>query len=100
MNDELGELERFLDTMLGLLQPGGRVAIISFHSLEDGMVKHRFRALAKESGLPPDIAAQMQIAGPQLRLLTGKPVRASEEEIARNPRARSACLRAAERILA
>ena len=100
VNDELGELERFLDAMLTLLAPGGRVAIISFHSLEDGLVKHRFRALAKESGLPDDIAAQLQIAPPPLRLLTKKAVRASDEELARNPRARSACLRAAERISA
>lgn len=98
VNDELGELERFLDSVVGLLRPGGRVAIISFHSLEDALVKHRFRALAKESGLPADIAAQMNVPAPQLRLLTGKPVRASDEEVARNPRARSACLRAAERL--
>lgn len=98
VNDELGELERFLDAMLELLTPGGRVAIISFHSLEDGLVKHRFRALAKESGLPPDIAAQMNIEGPKLRVLTGKPVRASDDEVNRNPRARSACLRVAEKV--
>lgn len=100
VNDELGELDRFLTDLPLLLAPGGRVAIIAFHSLEDAMVKHRFRALAKESGLPDDIAEQMGIDKPLFRLITSKPVRASDEEVARNPRARSACLRVAERISA
>ncbi len=88
LNDELGELERFLAVAPGCLRPGGRLVVISFHSLEDRMVKRRFRALAgRESSVEP-----------RLRILTKHVVTASEEERARNPRARSAKLRAAERL--
>jgi 16S rRNA (cytosine1402-N4)-methyltransferase len=98
VNDELGQLERFLDDFLELLEPGGRVAVIAFHSLEDGLVKNRFRDLAKDSGLPADVAAQMGLpTHAALTLVTRKPVVPSDEEVARNPRARSAKLRAAEK---
>jgi 16S rRNA (cytosine1402-N4)-methyltransferase len=99
VNDELGQLERFLDGFLDLLKPGGRIVVIAFHSLEDVQVKNRFRDLARDSGLPADIAAKMGVrARARLRLLTRKPVVASAEEVARNPRARSAKLRAAEKL--
>jgi 16S rRNA (cytosine1402-N4)-methyltransferase len=78
INDELGALERFLDALPGCVKPGGRVAIISFHSLEDRLVKQAFRK-------SPELFKE----------LTRKPVQASEEEIRQNPRARSAKLRAA-----
>ena len=97
VNDELGQLERFLRDFVGLLKPGGRVVIIAFHSLEDGLVKNRFRELAQKHGYPADIALQMGLKEPELELLTRKPVWASDAENARNPRARSARLRAAVR---
>jgi len=99
VNDELGELERALDAALARLRPWGRLAVISFHSLEDRIVKRFMRrhALADPmyAGLP-DIPAH---ARPTLRLV-GKPVSADEREIQGNPRVRSAHLRIAERIAA
>jgi 16S rRNA (cytosine1402-N4)-methyltransferase len=96
VNDELGEIERALDAALARLRPLGRLAVISFHSLEDRIVKRFMRrhALADPmyAGLP-DIPAH---ARPTLRLI-GKPVSADEQEIQMNPRARSAHLRIAER---
>jgi 16S rRNA (cytosine1402-N4)-methyltransferase len=87
VNGELAELDTFLDQAAACLRPGGRLCVIAFHSLEDRMVKRRFRALADPAG-----------AGPRVRVLTKRIVVASEEEQARNPRSRSAKLRAAERI--
>jgi 16S rRNA (cytosine1402-N4)-methyltransferase len=98
VNDELGQLERFLADFPALLKPGGRVVVIAFHSLEDALVKDRFRELAKEPNVPPDIAEKMGLRPATLRPLTRKPVWASDEENARNPRARSARLRAAVKL--
>ncbi|MEH2460241.1 16S rRNA (cytosine(1402)-N(4))-methyltransferase RsmH [Nostoc sp.] len=81
VNDELKSLETFLDKAPNALVPGGRIAIISFHSLEDRPVKHGLRNL------------------PLLKVLTKKPIIAQEEEIANNPRSRSAKLRIAEKLL-
>jgi 16S rRNA (cytosine1402-N4)-methyltransferase len=83
VNHELDDLRELLDIAPQLLQPGGRLVLISFHSLEDRMVKDAFREGAKQG---------------QYRVLTKKPVTAGEEEVDRNPRARSAKLRAAEKI--
>jgi 16S rRNA (cytosine1402-N4)-methyltransferase len=83
VNDELENLRKMLGTGWKVLKKGGRMCIISFHSLEDRMVKETFRTLAKEGAM---------------RVLTKKPVRPSEEELRRNPRSRSAKLRCAERI--
>jgi len=88
LNDELGELERFLAQVPAFLRPGGRLVVITFHSLEDRMVKRRFRALAGRDTAEPA----------SIRLLTKHVVTASDEERARNPRARSAKLRAVERL--
>jgi 16S rRNA (cytosine1402-N4)-methyltransferase len=85
VNTELAELERFLADAPGCLRPGGRLVVIAFHSLEDRLVKHRFRALAAGDQ-------------PTFRVLTKHVVVPSDEERARNPRARSARLRAAERL--
>lgn len=82
LNDELGQLETFLEVMPDLLSPGGRVAVISFHSLEDRLVKQRFNELTQAG-----YEAEMQ-------LLTKKPIRGSTEDV-HNPRARSALLRGA-----
>ena len=85
VNRELEGLDRFLETLVRRLRAGARLVVISFHSLEDRIVKHTFKALANG-------------ANAAVALLTKKPVVASDEEIERNPRARSAKLRAAERI--
>jgi 16S rRNA (cytosine1402-N4)-methyltransferase len=101
VNGELDQLERFLAAFPDALAPGGRCVVISFHSLEDRLVKQRFRDLAWTSSLPPRYAAE---AGERIDAvcepLTGKPVVASEAEIASNPRARSARLRACRRTAA
>jgi 16S rRNA (cytosine1402-N4)-methyltransferase len=86
VNRELEGLERFLQAAARRLRSGGRLVVITFHSLEDRVVKHTFRALA-----------QKEIA--TLKVLTKKPIVPTEEEVQRNPRARSAKLRAAERVL-
>src|SRR3954468_12356995 len=88
VNDELGQLERFLADFPSLVRPGGRVVVIAFHSLEDGLVKNRFRDLAKESGYPADIAQKMGLPPPTVKVLTRKPLEASDDEVANNPRAR------------
>jgi 16S rRNA (cytosine1402-N4)-methyltransferase len=80
VNDELGSLERGLTAALARTRPGGRVAVISFHSLEDRIVKHTFRD------------------DERVRPLTKKPLLPGDDELARNPRARSAKLRVAERL--
>jgi 16S rRNA (cytosine1402-N4)-methyltransferase len=90
VNNELGELDRFLQDAPGCLRPGGRLVVIAFHSLEDRMVKRSFRALASADAAEP--------GAPRFRILTKHVVTASESEVARNPRARSAKLRAAERL--
>lgn len=98
VNAELDQLERLLAVFPDLLAPGGRCAIISFHSLEDRLVKNRFRDLAWSSSLPPQLAAQEgERAWPVVELVTRKAVFATDEEVARNPRARSARLRVCER---
>jgi 16S rRNA (cytosine1402-N4)-methyltransferase len=90
VNHELEELDAFLSQATDCLKPGGRLCVIAFHSLEDRIVKRRLRALAAREGGGG--------AGPRLRLLTKHVVTAGDDERARNPRARSAKLRAAERI--
>lgn len=100
VNDELGELERGLGAAERLLAPGGRLAIISFHSLEDRRVKNFLR---QRSTAAPRGSRHLPSAGEtaaSFHLLTRKPIRPGEAEIARNPRARSARLRAAERTAA
>ncbi|RMF35980.1 MAG: 16S rRNA (cytosine(1402)-N(4))-methyltransferase RsmH [Chlorobiota bacterium] len=89
VNRELEELERFLSCVPSLLCRGGRIVVITYHSLEDRIVKHSLREMAGK--------AQSQ-QSPLLRILTPKPLRPQPEEIARNRRARSAKLRAAERV--
>ena len=101
VNAELDQLERFLTSFPALLAPGGRCAIISFHSLEDRLVKHRFRDLAWTSSLPPALAARAgERSAAVCELISRKAIVASEAEIAANPRARSARLRVCERTTA
>jgi len=91
VNDELGALEAVLPQAVRLLKPGGRLVVISFHSLEDRIVKWFFR---REAGRDHDMPISTP---PRLRILTKKPVVATAAETALNPRSRSAKLRAAER---
>ena len=98
VNDELASLEKGLDLGIRMLNRGGRGVVISFHSLEDRIVKNSFRRLAQGctclKGLPYCVCGNL----PLLRVLTGKTVMAGEAEVEANPRARSARLRAAERL--
>lgn len=98
VNDELGALERALPQTLELLAPGGRLCVISFHSLEDRIVKRFIRAAASDCVCPPEQPVCTCDTMPTLRKITRKPIRASETEIIANPRARSAKLRVAERV--
>ncbi|MGZ8709152.1 MAG: 16S rRNA (cytosine(1402)-N(4))-methyltransferase RsmH [Thermoanaerobaculia bacterium] len=97
-NEELVGLDRFVDDAVSVLERGARVAIISFHSLEDRIVKRAFRRLEGECTCPPNMPVCGCGAKALVEVLTGRPVTASEEEEARNPRARSAKLRVAERV--
>lgn len=97
VNDELSSLQQCLADILPLLRSGGRVVVISFHSLEDRMVKQFFRDQAITCICPKDLPICACKKEPQLRILTGKAVVAGDEEVAVNPRARSARLRAAEK---
>jgi 16S rRNA (cytosine1402-N4)-methyltransferase len=100
VNDELGELTRGLDTALDILKPQGRLVVVSFHSLEDRIVKQflirRSTAAPRASRHAPEAAA----AKPLFKLITGKARQPGDAEIARNPRARSARLRAGEKLAA
>lgn len=97
-NEELVGLDRFVDDAVSVLEAGARVAIISFHSLEDRIVKRAFRRLEGECTCPPNMPVCGCGAKEIVKVLTGRPVTASEEEERRNPRARSAKLRVAEKV--
>lgn len=99
VNRELDELRRFLDFFPDRLAAGGRCVVISFHSLEDRLVKHRFRELSWSSSLPAHLAAKAgERVHPIVRPLTRKAIVPGEREVAANPRARSAKLRACEKL--
>ncbi|HEX6797197.1 MAG TPA: 16S rRNA (cytosine(1402)-N(4))-methyltransferase RsmH [Ktedonobacterales bacterium] len=98
VNDELGSLEAALPRAVELLRPGGRLAVISFHSLEDRIVKQFFQAEARGCICPPELPACVCGRSPRLRIVTRHPLTAGLAELAANPRARSAKLRVAERI--
>ena len=97
VNDELGALERALPSALRMLRPGGRIAVVSFHSLEDRIVKRFFAAQARGCVCPPEFPVCVCGKEPTLRLVTRKAVRPSPAETAENPRAASARLRVAVR---
>ncbi|MBI3547009.1 MAG: 16S rRNA (cytosine(1402)-N(4))-methyltransferase RsmH [Gammaproteobacteria bacterium] len=97
INRELEELKEVLPQTIDMLARGGRLAVISFHSLEDRIVKHFLRAEAKGDELPPDFPVRQDYFQPRIKVI-GKPIRASVAEARRNPRARSAVLRVAERM--
>lgn len=98
VNDELGALSKALDTTIKRIQPGGRIVVISYHSLEDRMVKDMFRKAANPCICPPKLPVCACGLKPTLRILTKKPTIPSDEEVASNPRARSAKMRVAEKI--
>ena len=98
VNDELGELRRFLDNILAYLPIGGRLAIITFHSLEDRMVKQAMRHWAEGCRCPRHVPVCVCHHQPEVRILYKKPVTATPEELAVNPRSSSAKLRAVEKI--
>ncbi|MBR5708294.1 MAG: 16S rRNA (cytosine(1402)-N(4))-methyltransferase RsmH [Oscillospiraceae bacterium] len=98
VNDELGALEELLDTAPDLLAPGGRLVIISFHSLEDRLVKNAIRKRERGCTCPPDLPVCVCGFVQTLRSVGRQPVTAGEAELKINPRARSAKLRVAERI--
>ena len=98
VNEELDSLERALPAALAMLRPGGRLAVISFHSLEDRMVKRFFAAQARGCTCPPELPVCVCGNEPTMRLLTRKAVRPSPQETAENPRSASAKLRAASKV--
>lgn len=97
INRELEDLTAVLPQAIEVLRPGGRLAIISFHSLEDRIVKRYLREEAKGDRFPPDLPVPQTAMTPRVRLV-GKAIHPGEQELARNPRARSAVLRVAERL--
>jgi 16S rRNA (cytosine1402-N4)-methyltransferase len=98
VNDELGALARWLEALPSILAPGGRAAAISFHSLEDRMVKEGFRSLTRACTCPPDLPVCACGAKATFAPVTRKPVVAGDAEVAANPRARSAKLRVVEKL--
>jgi len=96
INQELSEIEEVLPQAVSALKPGGRLVVISFHSLEDRIVKHFFRGLAQGPELPPDLPIRASEFESPIKLV-GKPVKASAREVSENPRSRSAILRIVER---
>ncbi len=98
VNDELGALEAALPAAVQMLRPGGRLAVISFHSLEDRIVKRFFREQSRGCTCPPDFPICVCGNEPVLRELTRKPVRPSARELEANPRAASAKLRVAVKV--
>ena len=98
VNRELDHVRRVVAEGVGLLNPGGRMVIISFHSLEDRIVKHQFRHEATDCICPPEMPVCNCQHRARVRLLTRQAVRARQEEVEDNPRSRSAILRAVERL--
>lgn len=98
VNDELNVVESVIPTALDLLKPGGRLAIISFHSLEDRIVKEAFKLAATDCICPPKVPICVCGHRASVKLITRKPLVADEAEIAQNPRSRSAKLRIVEKL--
>jgi 16S rRNA (cytosine1402-N4)-methyltransferase len=100
VNQELEALTRVLPQCVDALEPGGRVVVLSYHSLEDRIVKRYFAKEANGCTCPPDLPVCSCGAEARVRVLTRRPLRASEDEIEANPRASAGKLRAAERVAA
>ena len=98
VNDELDPLADSVRMLSDMLKPGGRLCIITFHSLEDRIVKNTFRELANPCTCPPSMPVCVCGKKPTVKLITRKPITASDEELAANPRSRSASLRVLEKL--
>lgn len=98
VNDELNSVSKAMDAAIPCLNPGGRLAVITFHSLEDRIVKNAMAAAAKGCICPPEFPVCVCGRKPQVTVLTRKPIVSGEEELERNPRARSAKLRICEKL--
>ena len=98
VNDEINELEKGLDGALRILRPGGRICVISYHSLEDRIAKQFMKKHAAPCICPPDLPECRCGKVPIMKIITKRAVRASQQEVASNSRSRSALLRAAEKI--
>ena len=97
VNDELGSVEKVMKDAIPCLNPGGRLAVITFHSLEDRIVKTAMTGAAKGCTCPPSFPVCVCGKKPQVRIITRKPIVSGDEELERNPRARSAKLRVCEK---
>lgn len=98
VNDELGSVEKVMADAIPLLNPGGRLAVITFHSLEDRIVKNAMAEAAKGCTCPPNFPVCVCGKKPQVKLISRKPIVSGEAELAENPRARSAKLRVCEKL--
>ena len=98
VNDELGSVEKVMEDAVGCLNPGGRLAVITFHSLEDRIVKNAMAAAAKGCICPPNFPVCVCGRKPQAELVNRKPITASQEELEVNPRSRSAKLRVCRKL--
>ena len=98
VNDELGSVERAMESAIPLLNPGGRLAVITFHSLEDRIVKNAMTEAAKGCTCPPNFPVCVCGKKPKVKLISRKPIVATEEELEVNPRSRSAKLRVCEKL--
>ena len=99
INNEIGEIEKVLRQVYDVLKPGGRMLVISFHSLEDRIVKRFLRDEARGDAFPPDLPVTMDELSPRFKII-GKAIKPSSEEIEINPRARSAVLRIGQKLAA
>ena len=98
VNDELGAVAKVMEDAVPCLNPGGRLAVITFHSLEDRIVKSAMAAAAKGCTCPPNFPVCVCGKKPQVKLITRKPIVSGDKELAENPRARSAKLRICEKL--
>jgi len=98
VNDELEDLSKVMEAAIPRLNPGGRLAVITFHSLEDRIVKNAMAAAARGCTCPPNFPVCVCGKKPSVKLITRKPIVSGEAELARNPRARSAKLRICEKL--
>ena len=98
VNDELGSVERAMEAAIPLLNPGGRLAVITFNSLEDRIVKNAMAEAAKGCTCPPSFPVCVCGKKPQVKLISRKPIVATDEELEVNPRSRSAKLRVCEKL--
>lgn len=98
VNDELGAVREMMETAIPRLRPGGRLAVITFHSLEDRIVKVAMNTAAKGCTCPPELPVCVCGKKPQVKLITHKPITSGPQELEENPRARSAKLRICEKL--